>query len=182
MMGNKGRFLKKSTGRVPAMGRQLRYFYLRFIRLQGDPRSIARGFAIGAFVGVTPTIPLHTILALTLALLCRGSKIAALLGTVVVSNPLTLLPQYYLSWKIGNRLIDTGVSWEKISAKLAGIFSGGGFIDSLSTLGHLSMKTIAAMVLGGSILALPIAALAYVAAYKFFVAVRKKYEEKHALK
>lgn len=181
-MAELGRYPEKAAPKGSPMGRKLRYFYLRFVRLKGDPPSLARGCAIGAFIGVTPTIPLHTIMALTLALLCRGSKITALLATVIVSNPLTLLPQYYLSWKIGNRLIDTGVSWEKISFELTTIFSGGGFMDSLATLGHLSMKTMAAMLLGGCILALPIAAIAYVASFKFFATIRKKYGEKHVLK
>jgi len=181
-MEDRGHLQKKSSGKRLAIGRQLRYFYLRFIRLQGSPRSLARGFAIGAFVGATPTIPLHTILALTLALLCRGSKLAALLGTVVVSNPLTILLQYFLAWKIGNRLIGTALSWEIISAKLAGIFSGAGFMENLSTLGRLSLDTIAAMLLGGCLLALPVAAVAYAASYCFFVAIRKKYAEKHVLK
>ena len=33
--------------------RAARYYYLRFIRLQGDPHTLARGVAIGLFIGVT---------------------------------------------------------------------------------------------------------------------------------
>ena len=40
--------------------RRFRIFYERFISLKGDPSQIAAGLAIGVFVGVTPTIPLHT--------------------------------------------------------------------------------------------------------------------------
>jgi uncharacterized protein (DUF2062 family) len=78
-------------------GRTAKYYYLRFLRLRGKPGELARGVAIGIFVGITPTIPFHTILALILAMILRGSKIAALLATVLVSNPLTFVSQkYYL--------------------------------------------------------------------------------------
>ena len=42
---------------------------------------------------------------LTLALFLRGSKVAALIASVMVSNPLTFFPQYYFSWQIGNWLL-----------------------------------------------------------------------------
>ncbi len=182
MMVESDRCLDKTPSKRLTIGRRLRYYYLRFVRLKGDPHSLARGFAIGAFVGATPTIPLHTILTLALALLGRGSKIAALLGSVLVSNPLTILLQYFLAWKIGNRIIATGLSWEIINNELATIFAGAGFMESLATLGRLGLTTITTLLLGGCLLALPIAAVAYVASYQFFVAIRKKYAEKHALK
>ena len=77
--------------------RASRYYYLKFIRLRGNPGVLARGVAVGTFVGITPTIPFHTVLALFLAFILRGSKIAALLTSVLISNPLTFLLQYYLS-------------------------------------------------------------------------------------
>ena len=75
--------------------RASKYYYLRFIRLRGKPSVLARGVAVGIFIGITPTIPFHTILALIFAYVLRGSKIAALLATFLVSNPLTFFLQYY---------------------------------------------------------------------------------------
>ena len=46
--------------------------------------------AIGVFIGITPTIPLHTILAVSLALLVRGSKLAAALGVWAVVFGMTI--------------------------------------------------------------------------------------------
>ncbi|MDP3478975.1 MAG: DUF2062 domain-containing protein, partial [Desulfoprunum sp.] len=43
-----------------------KYYYLRFLRLKGDPYSLAFGTAIGVFVGLTPTMPLHTAIILIL--------------------------------------------------------------------------------------------------------------------
>ncbi|VFQ43041.1 DUF2062 domain-containing protein [Desulfoluna butyratoxydans] len=69
-------------------------------RLQGNPHYIAMGMAIGVFVGVTPTIPFHTALAIVLAFVLHGSKPAAAIG-VWVANPLTIPLFYYSSYKVG---------------------------------------------------------------------------------
>src|SRR5210317_1471269 len=93
--------------------RAARYYYLRFIRLRGKPSELARGIAVGTFIGITPTIPFHTILALICASLLRSSKIAAVLATFVVSNPLTFFLQYYFSWKIGTWFTSREHSWNE---------------------------------------------------------------------
>ena len=80
--------------------RRIRYCYLRLCRLQGDPRRIAGGMALGVFIGVTPTIPLHMISALILAHFLRLSRVTAVMG-----NPLTIPPFYYFSFKIGEWLL-----------------------------------------------------------------------------
>ncbi|MEJ2430554.1 MAG: DUF2062 domain-containing protein, partial [Deltaproteobacteria bacterium] len=61
-----------------------RYYWQEFCRqlkeLRGKPHEISLGMAIGVFIAVTPTIPFHTVLAVSLAALLRGSKLAAALG------------------------------------------------------------------------------------------------------
>ena len=84
--------------------RKIRYCYLRLRRLKGDPRKIAWGMALGVFIGVTPTIPFHMISALALAHIFRISRIAAVMG-VWISNPITIPPFYYFSFKIGKWLL-----------------------------------------------------------------------------
>ncbi len=81
--------------------RTVRYLYLRFIRIRRDPREIARGLAIGVFVGFSPFFGFHMILALALAALLKGSKFAAVLGTWVW-NPFLLLLEYKVGcWVLG---------------------------------------------------------------------------------
>ena len=81
-----------------------RYWWQEFIRqlreLRGKPHELSLGIAIGVFVGITPTIPLHTVLAIALAVALRGSKLAAALG-VWVANPLTIPIFYYGSYQLG---------------------------------------------------------------------------------
>ena len=82
------------------LSRISRYYFLRFIRLRGEPRELALGMSFGIFSGMMPIIPFRTILAVALALVFKGSKITAALG-VWVSNPLNWYILYYLNYKIG---------------------------------------------------------------------------------
>ena len=162
--------------------RAAKYYYLRFLRLRGKPGELARGVAIGIFVGITPTIPFHTILALILAMILRGSKIAALLSTVLVSNPLTFVPQYYLAFRIGNWLSPKNISWEKMTELMEALSSGAHFRESFAALGHMGLDTLMTLLVGGSILAIPFTIASYVLSFLFFKSLQQKRLEKHILK
>ncbi len=84
--------------------RAIRYQWVKFKRLQGDPKKLAGGMALGVFVGLTPTFPFHTITVLILAPLFRISPVTAYLG-IWVGNPLVLGPLYLLSYKLGKFIL-----------------------------------------------------------------------------
>ncbi len=94
--------------------RNFRLLYLRLLRLRGQPREVAGGVAIGVFVGMTPTVPLHTLLAVLIALILKKSKLAAALG-VWIANPFFLPFIYFLDYKVGQLLTGTGASSLPIS-------------------------------------------------------------------
>jgi uncharacterized protein (DUF2062 family) len=98
-----GKLESKLSGRWAKVKRNLRLLYLRLMRLKGHPREVAGGMAIGVFVGMTPTVPLHTILAVLIALILKKSKLAAALG-VWVANPFMLPFIYFLDYKVGQLL------------------------------------------------------------------------------
>lgn len=160
--------------------RTARYYYLRFIRLKGDPGFLARGVAIGLFIGTTPLIPLHTILTLFFAFILRGSKLAGVLAGFAVSNPLTFFFQYYFSWRLGSWLTGSNLSWDRINAVVAHLGEGAGFLEALSHLARLGLDTIFVMVIGGCVLATPIAAIGYLFSLRFFSAVQRKRLERQA--
>ena len=133
-----------------------RWWWREFLRqlreLRGKPHEIALGMAIGVFIGITPTIPLHTILAVTLALLVRGSKLAAALG-VWVSNPLSIPLFYYGSYRVGQLVLGLpGISLPDDR--------------SLLVMARLGGQIVGAMLLGGVILGIIPAMLAYVLTLK----------------
>lgn len=90
--------------------RQLKWYssprsLLRNILMLDDtPHSIALGTAIGMFIGITPTVGIQMILVMLFAYavspLLKFNRVAALI-TVYISNPLTTVPLYWFSYKIG---------------------------------------------------------------------------------
>ena len=89
------------------MYRRTRYYYLRLILLPDTPHKVALGLAIGIFVGLTPTVLLQTMIAVPIAWLLRGSKVAAAIG-VWVSNPLTIPPLYAAFFYVGRMISPFG--------------------------------------------------------------------------
>ena len=131
-----------------ALRRVLRYHWLKFLRLQEDPRKLAWGMALGVFIGITPTIPFHMVTALSLAALLRVSPVTAFIG-IQIGNPLTIVPIYIASYKVGQFLLYRGrplVFPETFSFKA--------WIDVLWQGG-------VALQVGGVVLAIPPAILSY---------------------
>lgn len=161
--------------------RTIKYFYLRFIRLQGEPSILARGVAIGTFIGITPTIPFHTVLTLLFAFILRGSKIAALLATVIVSNPVTFFPQYYLSWRIGSWLTPGKHSWEEVSILIESVVNGGKYAETFAAFGKIGINSLMILIGGGIILAIPFTIAFYFLSYRLFCSIQKRRLEKKKL-
>ena len=161
--------------------RAARYYYLRFIRLRGHPSVLARGVAVGTFIGITPTIPFHTILVLIFAIILRGSKVTALLAAVVVSNPLTFFLQYYFSWKIGNWFTPAEHSWDEVSSLLDAVVNGENYRGAFTVLAEIGLDSLVILIGGGIILATPFTIAFYVLTYMFFRSINKKRLEKHVL-
>ena len=84
--------------------RLLRYFHIRFLRMQGSPHAIARGVAAGVFAGSFPLLGFQTIVGIAIAALIRGNKIMAAVGTWI-SNPLTYVPIFALNFHVGSLLL-----------------------------------------------------------------------------
>lgn len=91
----------------PKWRRQLRYFYLRFLRLQGTPEQLARGMAAGAFAGSFPLFGFQTLIGVAVATVLRGNRIMAAAATWV-SNPLTYVPIFAFNYQVGLWLLGGG--------------------------------------------------------------------------
>jgi len=92
--------LKKNTTGLFAFRQKIQQWIKGIKEFHGNPHYVAMGMAIGVFVALTPTIPFHTIIAVSLAFVLRGSKAAAALG-VWVSNPVTIPIFYVGTYKTG---------------------------------------------------------------------------------
>jgi len=151
-----------------------RYYYLRFKRLKGDPRAIARGVALGVFIGITPTIPFHTIALLITIPLLRANVVATFLSSMCCCNPLTYFAQYYFSWRIGTWLTPYDLTWERIKAVMDIVFSGAGAGVVLPALSQVGAEVAVVLVVGGCVLGAPFSLLAYFMSLRFFTRLREQ--------
>jgi hypothetical protein len=74
------------------------------LNLDDPPERTALAFAIGTFIGFSPLLGLHTILAALVSVVCRLNKLATLTGSFL-SNPWTIAPIVAASWAIGRSII-----------------------------------------------------------------------------
>lgn len=160
--------------------RTIHYYFIRLKRLQGSPRSLAMGSAVGAAIGITPTLPFHTVLILAATILLRVNPIAGIISATIVSNPLTFVPHYYAAWWIGDHILPGRLTWHQIS-ELLYLLNHEGFVDGFKTLCEVGYNTLLVMMVGGMVLALPTGIITYFIAFRFFVAIHKKRRQKHLL-
>lgn len=150
-----------------------RYLYLRFIRLRGSAEEVARGMALGVFIGMTPTMGIQMPLALFAAMLLRENKIAALIG-VWISNPMTAIPIYTFNFKMGKYLLGSP------DLKMPDF-------SSLENVLQLGYDFLAPLVLGCLVVGIVAAAVAYVVTLYIYSAIayekekilRKREEKAH---
>ena len=163
------------------LGRISKYYYLRLRRLRGSPHSLASGFAIGVFIGLTPTVPFHTIAIVFLTLITRTSTVAGVISGWIICNPFTYLPIYYFSLIVGNRVTPYEISWEKIQITLDSAINSGSYLRTLKILTGTGFEMGVVMLVGGCVFALPFTILSYYFALYFFAKMRKKRIEKRIL-
>jgi uncharacterized protein (DUF2062 family) len=91
----------------PRWRRRLRYFYWRFLRLQGTPEQLSRGIASGVFSGCYPLFGFQTIIGIGVATVLRGNRIMAAAATWI-SNPFTYVPIFAFNFQVGHWLLGGG--------------------------------------------------------------------------
>jgi uncharacterized protein (DUF2062 family) len=152
--------------------RRIRYYYLRFIRLKGEPQELALGMALGVFTGMMPIMPFQIALAVTLALFLKGSKITAAIGTWI-SNPLNWYLVYFYDYKLGAVVLGLPERKAVFSSIILAMKSGQGSFAVVSKILEAGGAFAAAFLLGGLILGLIFAPVAYFFFLHFFRYVRR---------
>ncbi|MEA1992390.1 MAG: DUF2062 domain-containing protein [Thermodesulfobacteriota bacterium] len=156
-----------------SLWRTIRYQWLRLVRLQGDPFVLARGIAIGTFIGLTPTIPFHTILIIFFCAVGRGNLVAGLVVSLLVSNPFTIPLQYYISWKVGTILTGSSLSWEHVK-DLMGLARDASMFEAVKLIYINSFRSMVSVLLGGIVFSLPFAIAAYFSSLHIYIRRQNK--------
>jgi uncharacterized protein (DUF2062 family) len=154
---------------------------VRFPRVRGwleqllhthdTPQRTAGAYALGVFLGFSPILGLHTILALVLAFALRLNRVAVLLG--VYSNlPWIVVPYYSLATWLGAAILGTDLPPGAVEAML----------DSLLNRSWSEFRTAAvglkpffwAFTLGSGIGSILLALIAYRAAVVMIITHRNR--------
>ena len=80
--------------------------FRRLLSIDDPPERTALAFSVGVFIGFSPLLGLHTIIATAVALLFRFNKVAIYLGTYLNNPFFTLAPIILASYAIGAFLLN----------------------------------------------------------------------------
>lgn len=102
-----------------ALLQRFRNVLAQILRIEDTPHRIALTFAVGVFLGLSPFIGLHTVLALAVAWIFRLNRIVMLSGAFI-NNPWSMIPIYTFSTWIGAEILGTDllvtdVDWRRIT-------------------------------------------------------------------
>lgn len=125
--------------------------YERFLRIRGTPREIALGFALGIFIGMSPTLGFQMAIAAFIAACLKWNKISAAAG-VWISNPLTIPVIYGGTYYVGSKCLGCDITCN---------FPEEPTIESLILLLKQTPELFWILTVGGVVLGLPLAVAGY---------------------
>lgn len=124
----------------------------QILALEDTDHSKAMGVAVGMFIGMTPTVGIQMIIVLLVAVLTSRlfyfNRVAALL-TVYISNPLTMLPIYWLDYQVGTWFVAGDVD----RAEFTKILEYNGFAEWWQTILGLFVTIGMPLILGSLVVA-----------------------------
>lgn len=139
--------------------RQFKLNLIRLVRLRAEPDAVARGMALGLFIGMTPTFGIQMFLALFFAFVLRQNKIAALIG-VWSTNPLTAPFIYGLEYEVGRVLI--GLPRPERVVEF-----------TYEALKGVGWQVAAPLCLGSLVIGIPVALIGYALTVRFVPSLRQ---------
>ncbi len=117
----------------------------------GEPRLIAKSFALGSFIGVTPLVGMQILISLMLAAIFRLSKSAIVIG-VINTNWTKGLLLYPLNYKLGSWLLGN-----HSNINIHDLLTGNIFMN----LYHAGSEVFISLLIGGFITGSVISAIYY---------------------
>ena len=140
--------MQGKESRMEKVRRLVRYYYNKAVREKGTPEYIARGWAIGMFIGFAVPFGLQLLVSVPLSFLLKGSKLGATVGTLA-TNHFTIFIIYPFQCWLGSYLIGNPLSFSEISAGLEEVIK----YQDYETLFLLGKDLIVAFFIGGFLLA-----------------------------
>ena len=91
--------------------------YMKAVTDKGTPEYIARGWALGVFIGFLIPFGLQLMCSIPLSFLLKGSKLGAIVGTFV-TNHVTIIVIYPVQCFIGNKLIGGSLTFAHLEEQM----------------------------------------------------------------
>lgn len=149
--------------------RTFRYFYYRLLRIQGSPKAIARGLAVGVFAGWFPWFGLQTLVAIALAFVVRGNKVVAAAATWI-SNPFTYVPIFAFNYQVGRWLLGTNDEPFEMAA-----------LSSLEGIKELGGDIVLTLFFGSFVIGAISASIAYLLGHQLIIRARQR-QHRHSIR
>lgn len=148
------------------------------LHVHDTPERTAAAYALGVFLGFSPFLGLHTIVAIVLAFVLNLNRVAVLLG--VYSNlPWIIAPYYAFTTMLGAAILRTTPPPD-LQERLGALFQLSVFGSQFwRDIGHLLKPLLWSYTLGSMLGASLLAALAYRVALEF-VMRRRHLRRPHA--
>ena len=151
--------------------KRTRNIYIKLIKQSGAPDYVARGVAIGFFIGFLIPMGGQMIVALALAWLLKAKKIPALACTWI-TNHFTIFIIYPVQCYIGAKIIGTPMSFDSLN-KIFGDFVKKPSWEAFSQLGS---EIIVPFFVGGTLFAVIFGVISYFTTYGIIVSHRNRIE------
>lgn len=150
-----------STEARPSLVDRMRAAWRRVLTLDDSPHSIALGVFIGTLVAYQPIVGFQMIVG---AIVCKliGANVIASLPLAWITNPITIVPIYFITYRLG--VVFTGdapITYDDIAALWTAIGQLG-FVDGIVEGTRMLLGIFWPMVLGGLLIGVVNGALFYV--------------------
>jgi len=143
--------MKRQGTRTDGILVKLKAFYQKLAFLDDSPEKIAKGFALGTFIGMTPFVGFQALISVFIARLLKWNRMAAGLAAFQ-TNVFTGAFVFAVNYSIGATLL--GVGELEFQANSSGWFD-------LKTMFGSGSSVLYAFLLGGFVTGLPSAIIAY---------------------
>jgi len=187
-MADKESQITRPRSKTPSVGRfgwanprtLLRYL----LSLDDTPHRVALGFAVGIFIGLTPTVGVQMILVGLIWYLCRRPvdfNCRAGLVAVYISNPITTIPIYWFNYCVGWAFTGGDLTREEF----AKAFEYSSFSEWWVTVWKLFVEIGWPLLIGSAVVGVIGAVVAYPAMYYLLIGFRaaaRKRREAHRVK
>lgn len=159
--------------------RTYRALFLKLMRTQASPASLARGVALGLFIGLLIPMGLQILVVLPLAFLLKAAKIPAVAFTFV-TNHVTVFFIYPVQCWIGSYMMFHPISMTTLEGKLQGLIHAPDMQSAMEAVAKMGLWLGGSFFLGGLLFGAVAGIIGYFVTYQAVVRFQKKLAARRA--